>query len=653
MRQVWAAAMLAAIGATTVAAQVAPPPALPAPAAATPAAAGRDAPIPVEAFAKLPALDSPSLSPDGTRIAAKMAIGDRQFLVIQSLTGKVKPAVMQAGKNDVNWWRWVGNDWLAVGVGATQLLEGEEYYITRTLGLSADFKTMKRLGWDEAGIRADEVIWSATDGTPRILLAQQTGIERIEQIYPSVFEYDLSSGKRHRVVTGMANVFDWYADAAGAVRMGWRYSDDQRQGTLLYRPGGEGAFRTIAVQRRGDRDGVVVPLVFRADGSAVAIDDADGRDAVYDLSLPDLKTGKRLFGLDGYDVDGVVRNAAGNDIDGFRLTDHWGRTEWINPTLRTVQAHMDKAVGDRRARIVSWNADRSRLLVEVGGASQAGGLFYFDTAQGNMVRIGWNNDALKGRTLSPVSTIRYTARDGKPIEAILTLPRGRAAKALPLIVLPHGGPFARDAEEWDWWTQYLAESGYAVIQPNYRGSSGYGTAFARAGEGQWGLAMQDDLDDAAAHLVKQGIADPKRMCMIGASYGGYAAMRAAQRGDGYRCAVSYAGVSDLESMRRYDSRFLLSKTRADWLKKQAPDFRSVSPRFGAASFTVPILLVHGVEDKRVPVKQSRLMAAALKAAGKPYEYLEQPLADHHFSRGEDRLEFLTRMKAFLDRYNPA
>lgn len=646
MKRFLAAATLAAIGAVPCMAQVASSPA----AAAAP---GDEAPVPVEAFATLPPLESPSLSPDGTRIAAKMAIQGQQYLVIRSLIGGADPAVMQLGKNDVNWWRWVGNDWLAVGIGATQLLFNEDYYITRVIGLSADMKKMNRLGWRQAGIRADDVIWTATDGTPRILLSQQTGIQTMDQVYPTVFEYDLSTGRSRKVVDGMVDVFDWYADAAGAVRMGWRYEDERRQGTLLYRPGGTGTFKSIAVQRRGDADGVVVPLVFRADGSAVAIDDVDGRDAVYDMALPDLKIGKRLFGNEKYDVGGVVRNRTGDDIDGFRLTDRWGRIEWLNPTLRAVQAKMDRAVGQRHANIVSWNADRTRLLVEVGSAAQAGGLYYYDTGNGAMQLLSWNNDALKNRTLSPVSTIHYTARDGKPIEAVLTLPRGRSPKGLPLIVLPHGGPFARDAEEWDWWTQYLAESGYAVIQPNYRGSSGYGTAFAKAGEGQWGLAMQDDLDDAAAHLVKQGIADPKRMCMIGASYGGYAAMRAAQRGDAYRCAVSYAGVSDLEMMRRYDSRFLLAKTRADWLKKQAPDFRSVSPRFGAASFTAPILLVHGVEDKRVPVKQSRLMAAALKAAGKPYEYLEQPLADHHFSRGEDRLEFLKRMKTFLDRYNPA
>ena len=192
-----------------------------------------------------------------------------------------------------------------------------------------------------------------------------------------------------------------------------------------------------------------------------------------------------------------------------------------------------------------------------------------------------------------------------------------------------------------------------VVQPNYRGSTGYGKAFYDLGKGEWGLKMQDDLLDSITYLAKQGIADPKRVCIVGASYGGYAAMRGAQRdGAFYRCAVSYAGISDLGSMLRYD-RNLLGKGVVDYWKKQAPDFTAVSPRFHPADFGAPILIAHGVADKRVPVKQSRMLVDVLGKAAKPYEYLEQKYGDHHFSRAEDRLEFLKRLKAFLDKYNPA
>ncbi len=622
--------------------------------AAPPASVPASATIPVETFAQLPGIADAKLSPDATHIAAKMAVGGRQVLVVAPLFGDGKPAIFRVGATvDINWFRWVGDGWLAVGVGGQDVLDGEDIYITRTMGVKADMSVVNRIDWSHAGIRADDVLWTARDGTPRILLSRQTGIESPSEWYPQVAEIDLSTGKSKTVAGSQTNVFNWYADGAGVVRIGYRYSDDSRKGEVLYRATNRDPFKVIA-SARGSQDDIVVPQTFRTDGTAIVTDDSDGRDAVYTVSLPDLKLGKKLYATDGYDVDGVVENSSGDDIDGISVTDRFDHIVWLNPRLKALQDAADAAVGDRRARIVSWNRDRTKFLLNVGSPSQAGALYYWDTANGTMQRYAWQNADLKARTLSPVSTIRYKARDGVEIEALLTLPRGRVAKNLPLIVLPHGGPFARDSEGWDWWTQYLAESGYAVVQPNYRGSSGYGKAFAKLGEGQWGLKMQDDLNDAIPPLAKQGLVDPKRVCMAGASYGGYAAMRAAQR-DGalYRCAISYAGVSDLQAMQRYDGKFLYGKTRGDWLKKQAPDYRSVSPRFGASDFSIPILLLHGKEDKRVPVKQSRLMAAALKDAGKPFEYIEQPLGDHHFTRGEDRLTFLKAMAAFLAKYNPA
>lgn len=282
------------------------------------------------------------------------------------------------------------------------------------------------------------------------------------------------------------------------------------------------------------------------------------------MSLPDLKLGRRLYGLDRYDIDSVHLNPARDGVEGVGVTERYGRTVWLDPRLAKLQAEADTALGSRRGRFVQWNRDRTKFLVRVGNASQAGALFCWDPAEGVMRRIDGINDALKGRTLNLVRTVEYKARDGTAVEAILTLPRNRFARALPIIVMPHGGPFARDAEEWDWWTQFLAESGYLVIQPNYRGSSRYGSAFAKLGRGQWSLKMQDDRDDALAWTAKEGIANPKRACMVGASYEGYAAMCATQRGGGlYRCAVSYAGVSDLAAMRRYDSRFLGGKFAGD------------------------------------------------------------------------------------------
>ena len=615
------------------------------------------APVPITAFAELPLLESPSLSPDGTRLLAKGAVNGRQVLLLTSLVDATQRHTMGAPENtDINWWRWVNDDWIVIGLGAQQDYFGQEIYVTRVLAISTDLKTTRKLDWNNSGVRADNVLWVAHDGTPRILLSKQTGIETEADFNPSVFEIDVSTGKSRRVAEGRPNVYNWYADGEGQVRVGYQYNDTSRSSALLYRANNRESFRTIARRARKDEDGVTVPLTFRADGTtAVAFDDEDGYTAVYEVSLPDLKLGRKLYGLEGYDVDGIVDNAQENDVIGASVTDRFGRSVWFDPQLKELQGAIDGSIGDRRARIVSWNRPQTRFLVEVGTPSQAGGLYFWDTANARMNRLAWNSATLKSRRLSPVSTIRYAARDGTPVEAVLTMPRHRMGqKNLPLIVLPHGGPSARDSEGWDWWTQYLAEIGYVVVQPNYRGSSGYGVAFAKKGAGEWGLKMQDDLNDAVTHLTKQGIADPKRVCMVGASYGGYAAMRAAQRdGNLYRCAISYAGVSDLAALRRYDSQFLNGRTIGDWLKTQAPDFQLISPRFHAADFSTPILLMHGKVDKRVPVAQSRTLAAELKKAGKPHRYVEQPLGDHFFSRSEDRLQFLSEMTAFLKEHNPS
>ncbi|MGT2513805.1 alpha/beta hydrolase family protein [Sphingomonas panni] len=613
--------------------------------------------VPITAFAELPLLESPSLSPDGTRVMAKGAVNGRQVLLLTSLVDATQRHTMGAPENtDINWWRWVNDDWVVIGLGAQQDYFGHEIYVTRVLAISTDLKTTRKLDWTNSGVHADNVLWVAHDGSPRILLSKQTGIETEADFNPSVFEIDVSTGKSRRVAEGRPNVYNWYADGEGQVRAAYQYNDSSRSAALLYRANNRDTFRTIARRARKDEDGITIPLTFRADGaSAVAFDDEDGFTSLYEVSLPDLKLGRKLYGLEGYDVDGIVDNQQENDVIGARVTDRHGRSIWFDERLKELQTAIDGSVGDRRARIISWNRDRSRFLIEVGAPSQPGGLYFWDTGNPRMNRIAWNSDTLKSRRLSPVSTIRYAARDGTPIEAVLTMPRHRVGqKNLPLIVLPHGGPSARDSEGWDWWTQYLAEIGYVVIQPNYRGSSGYGVAFAKKGAGEWGLKMQDDLNDAVTHLAKQGIADPKRVCMVGASYGGYAAMRAAQRdGKLYRCAISYAGVSDLAALRRYDSQFLNGRTIGDWLKTQAPDFQLISPRFHAADFSTPILLMHGKVDKRVPVAQSRTLAAELKRAGKPYRYVEQPLGDHFFSRSEDRLQFLSEMTAFLKEHNPS
>jgi len=625
------------------------------PAASVPAGA----PHPVEAFATLPFIETPKLSPDGTRFAARIAIDGVQQLVIVDQRGEKSGFRRIAmGENDLNWWRWVNDDWLIAGVGNEVPIDGDDWYVSRVAIVSVDGKTVKLLANDQAGQNADDVIWVAHDGSPIIYLAMQKSVYSDDAgFWPDVERVDISTGKMHQIVAPREGVMDWYADAAGTVRMGVGYDDDRRSSKLYYRATNDKDFRIVSQATSRAGQNLVVPSLFLADpGKALIIDDSDGFSKVKSLDLATLKLGETVFDVPGYDVDDVFPDATGSGLSGVSYIDTRWKMHWVDPGLAQIQADLDKAVGaDRWANIVSMSRDHQALIVDVGGPDRMSIYYIYKVADGVMRPLGKVSETYGGRPFSPVRSIRYKARDGLEIEAVLTLPAGKEAKNLPLILMPHGGPHVRDEEEWDWIAQFLADRGYAVIQPNYRGSTGYGNDFAKKGEHQWGLAMQDDLNDAVDWMVAQGMADPKRVCIVGGSYGGYAALRGAQRdGQRFRCAVSFAGVSDLAGLVRYDARdFNATNSTRDYFKNEAPNFAAVSPINFADQFSTPVLLMHGKVDRRVPVKQSRQMADKLRAAGKTFRYVEQPLGDHFFSRQADRLQFLQELEAWLKRYNPA
>ena len=619
--------------------------------APAPASSG---PPPAAAFAQLPFIEAPSLSPDGTRIAARIAVQGKMRLAIIPVDDVAKMKLINPGDFDLIGWSWVNNDWLLLRAGEMQPVDGDSWYIRRAFSVRADGGKINALAMPTTGQRGDDVLWVARDGSPHALIAMQNSIYADENFWPQVRDFDVSTGKSKLVQSSTTFVMNWYADTAGTVRMGVAYDDDQRSSRVLYRTQPGGALKTIERTGKGRSLNTLPALILPQSGKAIAIDDDDGFDAVYDFDLDTMKIGAKIFDAPGYDVDGPFLDPSGTKLMGYQYTDTRTRTKWLDPKLAEVQADLDKAVPNLWPDIVSWSNDLSVLIVHIGAADSAGAYYLYRPAAGRMSIFATINEALGTKAYAPVKTVRFSARDGTEMSAVLTSPKGRDAKNLPLILMPHGGPGVRDDEEWDWWAQFLASRGYAVLQPNYRGSTGFGTKFYKLGDGQWGLKMQDDLVDAVAWAAKEGIADPKRVCIVGGSYGGYAAFRAAQRDKGvYRCAVSFAGVSDMTAMLRYDGSFLNGNSAKDFLRTKAPDLKAVSPINFATSFSTPILIMHGKADQTVPVKQSREMVERLKAAGATYRYVEQPEGDHHFTRQADRLQFLQELEAFLAKYNPA
>lgn len=346
-----------------------------------------------------------------------------------------------------------------------------------------------------------------------------------------------------------------------------------------------------------------------------------------------------------------TRTLAGYEIEGDEPAYHL-----FNARQQKIIDATQKAFPGLAMDLIDWNGAFDRLIVKTDGVGDPGTWWLVDIKTGDAKILGLSY-ALHAVDVAPMKMIRYKAGDGMDINAVLTLPPGRPAKNLPVIIFPHGGPTARDYPRFDWWAQAFASRGYAVLQPNFRGSSGYGVAFEKAGHGEWGGKMQSDLSDGLAQLVKDGIADPKRACIMGASYGGYAALAGVTLQQGiYRCAIAVAGVSNVSKMASIDiDESADNRMTIRGIKDEigsGRDLIKISPIRFIDKVGAPILLIHGKDDTVVAYEQSKDMANALLAAGKTVEFVTLPNEDHWLSKSETRLAMLKAAIAFVEKYNP-
>lgn len=282
-------------------------------------------------------------------------------------------------------------------------------------------------------------------------------------------------------------------------------------------------------------------------------------------------------------------------------------------------------------------------------------IFLFDAVGKTLSMITATYAALDGEVFAQKEPFQYSSGDGLRINGYLTVPKGATKQSMPLIVLPHGGPFARDDQSFDWWSFFYAARGYLVYQPNFRGSTGYGSAFKEAGHGEWGRKMQDDISEGVRQLIADGVADPDRICIVGASYGGYAALAGATlTPDIYSCVVSVSGISNIlqlladEGGRDGDDDYWTKRIGSRFSNDDA--LRSVSPLYNAEKVTAPILLIHAEDDTVVPMGQSRRMRNALRDRGKEHEFVVLKGEDHWLSTGETRTEMLRTSIEFIDQH---
>lgn len=624
--------------------------------------------LPTSAFAAIPSVRNIALSPSGQRYAGRVVQNGLEYIGIFRLDGAEKPWLLQVPKRmDFQRLVWAGNDRVMISLGQTVPWDTDEAFATRMVLADLATHTIAIIGknFKEMGLRGDDVLWIDPEGKTALIALQRTIYE-----YPAVYRFDLATNRATQVVPPMPDIWDWYADKAGVVRYGYGWVDSHHW-QMVYRKDASEKFKVVnrGTDKDDDaadfaRDKSIAIAAGSDSGFAYGRDEATGRMGIYRYDFAAHKMGELVFAAPGNDVSYAETDESGQNLHVAYFTDSRDRVKWFDPLLAERQAQFENAVrgtlGDREVWITSRNRDSSIMVVRVLGPNDPGRYYVWQEVNDRLSPLTDRVAGLKPGDLAATHYVSYPARDGQIIPAYLTLPPGRAAKGLPLILMPHGGPYGqRDAGDYDSDVQFLVNRGYAVLQPQFRGSGSYGRAFSEGGDGQWGRAMQDDIDDGMDWLTRQGLADPARTCIVGSSYGGYAAIWGATRNpERYRCAVSFAGISDMTRNLKYQLNSFNDRTaREKWRKRVQGDptfdLASISPLQQIDRLKVPVMLVHGSDDQTVPPKQSRIYAEALKTVGKPYEYYEIRDEGHGFSSQASAQLWYDRLDAFLQKHNPA
>jgi dipeptidyl aminopeptidase/acylaminoacyl peptidase len=449
------------------------------------------------------------------------------------------------------------------------------------------------------------------------------------------------------------DVVGWDVDPKFRVRAAQAATPDG--GTeLRYRTDEKGEWKRVVKWGPDDADGSVIG--FTADGQSLWLRTSEGRDTL-SLVKRDLATGKeQLIATDpGADAGSMIFNPITHEVEAVSFNRE--RVKWKALDSRIAE---DLKVLEKGApgepSVVSRDRDLQTWVVAYSADTQPVNYYLYDRKTKKLTHLFSARPELEKYKLAPVKPVVIKSRDGLELVSYLTLPLGIEAKKLPLVLLVHGGPWARDSWGFDPQAQWLANRGYAVLQVNYRGSTGFGKKFLHAGDREWAAKMHDDLIDAVTWAVKEGIADEKRVAIYGGSYGGYAALVGATfTPDVFACAIDVVGPSNLVTLLRsippyWEPMKKLFAVRVGDVEKEEEFLKSRSPLFKADRIKIPLLIAQGANDPRVKQAESEQIVEAVRKAGKPVEYLLFPDEGHGFARPENRLKFYTAAEAFLAKH---
>jgi dipeptidyl aminopeptidase/acylaminoacyl peptidase len=602
-----------------------------------------------------------ALSPDGSQVAFVGTSGNTRIVTVVSLAKDAVLGGVRLGEEKLRSIGWADDHNLMIVTSATALPWG-------LVGMPSEWNLLqvydvgsKKIRQIPSGYQLEDIrMMNVLSGRPMVrrvgghTVLFVPGVYVTDRTLPLLFSVDLATGHKKLIRLGTASTRGWLVDEKGDVAAQEDYDDQQQHWAVSILR--EGRLKEVA----GGREPIDIPqlLGFGPFADTLLMRTREEGSWIWRLlSLKDGSLGPPM--AERRVLDRPIEDQRSYRMIGGVYIDDSMHYVFFDPLMQARWDSITRAFPNERVHFVSSAADFSRIVVRVEGAKDG---YKYELVDLNSHEASVLGNVYDGVTAPlEIRRITYDAADGLKIPAYLTLPRGRPASMLPLIVLPHGGPAARDTADFDWWAQALAEQGYAVLQPNFRGST-TSQGFLEAGFGQWGRKMQTDLSDGVRYLAAQGIADPARVCIVGASYGGYAALAGVTLDPGvYRCAVSVAGPSDLKRMLRWvDDKYgthsnIAQRSWDRFMGVTGPDdavLDSISPIKHVDALTVPVLLIHGKDDTVVPYEQSDVMYDALRRAKKQVDLVTLKHEDHWLSRSETRLQMLQSLVDFLRANNP-
>ena len=626
---------------------------------------------PYAAFGARPAVEDISLSPSGTKVAfIAPGPGQSTILYVSDITAESSPrrTLTADGKPErLSRCFWVSEERLVCRVYLVMESAGEVISATRYVAVDAGGGNLRMItrptrtydayvsndggaiidalpGEDGAILMGQNFVPEARQATHVIDSREGFGVQRV----------DTKNGNARMVEQPKKDAVEFISDGMGVVRiMGSRGASDatgyaRNTVNYYYRTKGSRDWRSLGDYNLATDTGFNPYAVDPTLDVVYGFKREGGRLALYSVALDGTKRETLVYGHPQVDVDGLIRIGRRGRVVGVSYATDKRQAVYFDPGLKALGLSLSKALpGLPLFQFVDSNMDETKLLIMASSDVDPGRYYIYDKTAKSVNEIMLQRPDLEGVTLAQVKHVTYKAADGAEVPAYLTLPPGSNGKNLPALVMPHGGPSSRDEWGFDWLAQFFAMRGYAVLQPNYRGSSGYGDAwFQKNGFQGWKTAM-GDVNDAGRWLVAQGIADPGKLGIFGWSYGGYAALQANVLDPSlFKAAVAVAPVTDLAQLKELNQRW------SDYRLTEAmigfgPHVSEGSPAQNASKIRAPVLIFHGERDLNVPIEQGRLMADRLKGAGKKAELIVYPNIDHYLKDGEVRTDMLRRSDAFL------